>query len=1045
MTFLKDLHDSRRKLADVLADEEYQGIREIVEELYPDKAHFIYELLQNAEDAGASEACFTLERGRLTFEHDGRPFTEQDVRGITNIGRGSKRNSDDQIGRFGVGFKAVFAYSETPRIWSPTFSFQIDDLVLPTALPGSAPESGQTRFEFPFNNPKKTARAAFQEIQAGLQALRETSLLFLSHLDCIRWAVADGPSGTVQRVQHSEHHIELITDSADATASRHYLKFDRAVEDLPVQRVAVAFELAFTADVDEFDVRVPLREQLKVVRARPGQVSVFFPAEKETSGLFFHLHAPFVPELSRASVKDTAANEPLFRQLAELSAAALHHVRDLGLLTTDFLTVLPNNNDDLPERYEAIRDAILDEMIDEALTPTYLKGHAPARCLLQARASLKELLGEDDLQVFHDAADEPREWATGINQKNSRLDRFLTSLEIKEWDLANFVGHLVAHASPEEGGAPHRARLLHGSSDRVIEWLGTKTSDWFQELYVTLEREYLPAAPWRRAPAAEGLSGLRIVRLTDGSVGSGATSFFMPGEAGELPEVPTVDPLTYQSGKNDADQASARRLLEAIGVRELGEVEQMEAYLAGHYTEENLEVNFDDMARFIEFAEDHPDDVGIFEGAFIFSVESDDPTTEYWCHAGQVVLCSPLLDTGLEEFHAADIAAGTKFILSSKYLALEEDLPRFLEFCEAVGVQSRLTIQQTSCHGNPRLRELVWGAPGGWSEGYGVNRDFQIPDLDRYLVSPNLSVAIARLIWRTMGDQPSRVHLEANYRNNSNHEVRRAPSALVTQLTEARWIPQGQGQFVRPAEAVAELLPEDFEVDPDSAWLKAIGFGQDASKNQAKHREQQRLARELGFSDEQTLRRAQAFSALSEEQQVKALETFQQRTQPAFPERSSGNAARRAERVAQDSTTAPGRLKQTRSRTVSVNLDEVKKRARAYLIDQYLEDGQMFCQACQAPMPFALPNGDPYFEAVELVRGLPAHHHQNYLALCPNHAAMFQHANDSREELHEGVSDMTSIYLDVVLARASTAVRFTEMHVGDLQAVLGTQENVTTG
>ena len=36
------------------------GIRKLVEELYPDSAHFIYELLQNAEDTGATEARFTL-------------------------------------------------------------------------------------------------------------------------------------------------------------------------------------------------------------------------------------------------------------------------------------------------------------------------------------------------------------------------------------------------------------------------------------------------------------------------------------------------------------------------------------------------------------------------------------------------------------------------------------------------------------------------------------------------------------------------------------------------------------------------------------------------------------------------------------------------------------------------------------------------------------------------------------------------------------------------------------------------------------------------
>ena len=34
------------------------GIRKLVEDLYPDSAHFIYELLQDAEDTAASEARF---------------------------------------------------------------------------------------------------------------------------------------------------------------------------------------------------------------------------------------------------------------------------------------------------------------------------------------------------------------------------------------------------------------------------------------------------------------------------------------------------------------------------------------------------------------------------------------------------------------------------------------------------------------------------------------------------------------------------------------------------------------------------------------------------------------------------------------------------------------------------------------------------------------------------------------------------------------------------------------------------------------------------
>ena len=38
---------------------------------YPDPAHFIYELLQNAEDMEATEVSFKLFPDKLIFEHNG--------------------------------------------------------------------------------------------------------------------------------------------------------------------------------------------------------------------------------------------------------------------------------------------------------------------------------------------------------------------------------------------------------------------------------------------------------------------------------------------------------------------------------------------------------------------------------------------------------------------------------------------------------------------------------------------------------------------------------------------------------------------------------------------------------------------------------------------------------------------------------------------------------------------------------------------------------------------------------------------------------------
>ena len=50
------------------------ALREIAEGIYPDKAHFIYELLQNAEDAQATEVFFRLQEDKLFFTHNATNF-----------------------------------------------------------------------------------------------------------------------------------------------------------------------------------------------------------------------------------------------------------------------------------------------------------------------------------------------------------------------------------------------------------------------------------------------------------------------------------------------------------------------------------------------------------------------------------------------------------------------------------------------------------------------------------------------------------------------------------------------------------------------------------------------------------------------------------------------------------------------------------------------------------------------------------------------------------------------------------------------------------
>jgi len=83
------------------------AVLDLLGELYSERTHFLFELIQNAEDAGATEVAFELFEDRLELRHDGRPFTEADVRGVCGVGKSGK--SLTAIGKFSIGNKSVYA------------------------------------------------------------------------------------------------------------------------------------------------------------------------------------------------------------------------------------------------------------------------------------------------------------------------------------------------------------------------------------------------------------------------------------------------------------------------------------------------------------------------------------------------------------------------------------------------------------------------------------------------------------------------------------------------------------------------------------------------------------------------------------------------------------------------------------------------------------------------------------------------------------------------------------------------------------------------
>ena len=1025
------VREERIDLAKVL--KKHTGIRRIVEELYPDSAHFIFELLQNAEDTGATDVKFELQDDFLAFEHNGQPFTEDDILGITDVGDGTKFDDQDTIGRFGVGFKAVFAYTESPRIWSPSYSFQIDELVLPSVLDDRLDLEPKTRFEFPFNNPKKKRDVAYAEVEAGLRDLEKSTLLFLTNIQTIVWNIADAKSGAVLRIEHSENHIEVLKEQNGATtSSSHFLRFAQPVTGMQRtsrHKVAVAFALEFLLDVKAYQSDLPLAKQFRIHTKTPGKVAVFFPAEKETSGLRFNLHAPFVPELSRASIKDTPANDPLFDQLATLAVEAMHKLKEMSFLTPEFLGALPNEQDEIGKKYRPIRSAIKKAFDDEALMPTYSKVHAPARHLYQSKASLKQLLRAEDIAFLIDYHDAPPQWAANRALQGTNVERFMNGLAISDWDVDDFLEVLETNTN-EEWDEPDK---------EFMAWLEGKPVDWLQRMYAMFVRDPETQDELYR------LTDARIVRLVDGSFSKPQNCYFPDEKREYIGVVPCVDPEILETGSSKVQKKAARHFLEEIGVGEIGEKELIQSLLENDYTSEDRALNkrkyVSNLRRFIRFLEENPYQGEVFENRKVF-LGADG----IWHSGGEIFLDAPFLETGLIEYFGIVGFPDNLVALSEEYLDMAIDASKVAQLADKIGAKRTIKIREVSCYSNPDWDYLV--SVRGERHTSPIDQDYRIQKFEDFAESKSKRISV--LIWHTMRSASTTV-LSARFQKNWSHGCRNADSQLVHQLRRAAWVPQGD-RFVKPAAARADLLPDGFDFDPGWQWIKRIEFGKDVKLENERIRaeaeaaiekknKRQAAAAELGFRDPGDLVWLEKIREMPTSQREQVLSDWERKKAAELPEHQPQNPERRAERVGTLAADAVERTTEDRIRSISVGREDVKTEAEQYLQQQYTGDDGIICQVCESPMPFRLDDGRAYFERVEFLTKLKKRHHQNYLALCPNHAAMFKHTSGTKDFLQEMFLELEDKRLEVVLAQQNATIYFTKTHIADLRKVIEVDAN----
>lgn len=351
LKYFEALHNDRAESADMLEKPSMRGIKNSVVEKYSDQAHFIYELLQNADDANATTARFILEPDRLIFAHNGtRHFSVSDpamedsdsengclgdINAITSIANSNK--TEASIGKFGVGFKAVFQYTSTPHIYGPIFKFRIDRFIVPSLLDGdfAGRKPEETLFVFPFDHPERNAEEAYRDISEKLRNL-SFPLLFLSKLKNIEFEFETvlglyGKEVVSTRIFDDTiaEQIRLTQNNGDDLYDEDLWLFSR-LDDLK-RRYSVGFFL------DEQGQLRPINEP----------AFCFFPT-KEVTNLNFIVHAPFLLTDSREGIRaGVPHNDTMLQHLADLAASGMIYLRDIGsesavrLITDKIIDIIP--------------------------------------------------------------------------------------------------------------------------------------------------------------------------------------------------------------------------------------------------------------------------------------------------------------------------------------------------------------------------------------------------------------------------------------------------------------------------------------------------------------------------------------------------------------------------------------------------------------------------------------------------------------------------------------------------------------------------------
>lgn len=277
--------------------------------------HVLSELMQNADDAGATDVSVRIQDGVFIFEHNGRDFLPEEFGSLCRFGYSNKRTLHT-IGFRGIGFKSTFSLGDTVGLQTPTLHvlFEAQRFSYPVWADGDSAEQDKTRITIQIKDhhlEKHITNSMKEWIDNPFP------LLFFNNIQSctinatrICWqTIGPGPVPNSKQMRLSDH---------DET----FLVLQSEKEDFPQDALDEINKERFSDPTE--DIKLPPCS-VEIVLGAPGNIFVILPTGVQTL-LPFAINAPFIQDPARLKIKEPSlspTNRWLLNRVGKLAAEAM--------------------------------------------------------------------------------------------------------------------------------------------------------------------------------------------------------------------------------------------------------------------------------------------------------------------------------------------------------------------------------------------------------------------------------------------------------------------------------------------------------------------------------------------------------------------------------------------------------------------------------------------------------------------------------------------------------------------------------------------------